>query len=36
MAGAVTAGLFLVSRRLGVIAAAAVLLCFGRVYIGAH
>ena len=37
MAGAVTAGLFLVSRRLGIIAAAAaVLLCFGRVYIGAH
>jgi membrane-associated phospholipid phosphatase len=37
MAGAVTAGLFLVSRRLGSIAAAAaVLLCFGRVYIGAH
>jgi membrane-associated phospholipid phosphatase len=37
MAGAVTAGLFVVSRRLGIIAAAAaVLLCFGRVYIGAH
>ncbi|HUY44497.1 MAG TPA: phosphatase PAP2 family protein [Streptosporangiaceae bacterium] len=37
MAGAVTAGLFLYHRRLGVIAAiAAVLLCFGRVYIGAH
>ena len=37
MAGAVTAGLFLVSRRLGTIAAAAaVLVCFGRVYIGAH
>src|SRR5512135_2364654 len=33
MAGAVTAGLFLVSRRLGIIAAAAAgLLCFGRVY----
>jgi membrane-associated phospholipid phosphatase len=37
MAGAVTAGLFIVSRRLGTISAvAAVLLCFARVYIGAH
>ncbi len=37
MAGAVTAGLFLYHRRLGIIAAiAAVILCFGRVYIGAH
>lgn len=37
MAGAVTAGLFLVNRRLGVVAAvAAVLMAFARVYIGAH
>lgn len=37
VAGAVTAGLFLYSRRLGIVAAAAgVVLCFGRVYIGAH
>lgn len=37
MAGAVTAGLFIVSRRLGIISAvAAVVLCFARVYIGAH
>jgi undecaprenyl-diphosphatase len=37
MAGAVTAGLFLYHRRLGVIAAAAgLLMCLARVYIGAH
>lgn len=37
MAGAVTAGLFLVSRRLGVITLlAAALLAFSRVYIAAH
>jgi membrane-associated phospholipid phosphatase len=37
MAGAVAAGLFLVSRRLGVVAAvAAVLMAFARVYVGAH
>jgi undecaprenyl-diphosphatase len=37
MAGAVTAGLFLVNRRLGwVTAVAAVLMAFARVYIGAH
>lgn len=37
MAGAVTAGIFIYSRRLGIIAAvAAVLLAFARVYIGAH
>ncbi|HEY7812897.1 MAG TPA: phosphatase PAP2 family protein [Nakamurella sp.] len=37
MAGAVTLGLFLVSRRLGAIAAvAALLLAFSRVYVGAH
>lgn len=37
MAGAVTAGLFLVSRRLGWISAlAAVVLAFSRVYIAAH
>jgi membrane-associated phospholipid phosphatase len=37
MAGAVTAGLFLVDRRLGLIAGlAAVLLAFSRVYIAAH
>lgn len=37
MAGAVTAGLFLVSRRLGWLAAlAAVVMAFARVYIAAH
>lgn len=37
VAGAVTAGLLLVSRRLGLIAAAAaVLMAFARVYIAAH
>lgn len=37
MAGAVAVGLFLVSRRLGAVAAAAaVLLAFSRVYVGAH
>lgn len=37
MAGAVAAGLLLVNRRLGVLAAAAaVLMAFARVYIGAH
>ncbi|MGH3497671.1 MAG: phosphatase PAP2 family protein [Nocardioidaceae bacterium] len=37
MAGAVAAGLFLVSRRLGWIATVlAVLLAFARVYVGAH
>jgi membrane-associated phospholipid phosphatase len=37
MAGAVTVGLFLVSRRLGALTAvAAVLMAFARVYIGAH
>ena len=37
MAGAVTAGIFIYHRRLGIVAAvAAVLLCLGRVYIGAH
>ena len=37
LAGAVTAGLLIYSRRLGLIcAAAAVALCFARVYIGAH
>ncbi len=37
MAGAVTAGLFLVNRRLGWVAAAlAVLMVFSRVYIAAH
>lgn len=37
MAGAVTAGLFLVSRRLGMVsAAAAVLMAFVRVYVAAH
>jgi undecaprenyl-diphosphatase len=37
MAGAVATGLWLVSRRLGVIASmAAVLMAFGRVYIAAH
>ncbi len=37
MAGAVTAGVFLVSRRLGVVAAvAAVLMAAARVYVGVH
>jgi undecaprenyl-diphosphatase len=37
MAGAVATGLFLVSRRLGVVAAvAALLIAFARVYVGAH
>ena len=37
MAGAVTVGLFLVSRRLGALTAiAAILMAFARVYIGAH
>jgi membrane-associated phospholipid phosphatase len=37
MAGAVTAGLLIYSRRLGLVAAvAAAALCFARVYIGAH
>ena len=37
MAGAVAAGVFLVNRRLGLIAAAAALLmAFDRVYVGAH
>lgn len=37
MAGAVTAGLFVFNRRLGIISAvAAIVLCFSRVYIGAH
>lgn len=37
MAGAATVGLLLYHRRLGIISAAAgVLLCFARVYIGAH
>jgi len=37
MAGAVTAGLFLVSKRLGLFAAlAAVIMAFARVYIAAH
>lgn len=37
MAGATAAGLFLVSRKLGVIAAAAaVLMALSRVYVGAH
>lgn len=37
MAGAVAAGLLLVNRRLGLLAAlAAVLIAFARVYIGAH
>jgi membrane-associated phospholipid phosphatase len=37
MAGAVAGGLFLVDRRLGVVAAlAALLMAFARVYIGAH
>ena len=37
MAGAIAVGLFLVSRRLGAVAAtAAVLMAFARVYVGAH
>jgi undecaprenyl-diphosphatase len=37
MAGAVTAGLFLVNRRLGIASAvSALVLAFARVYIGAH
>ncbi len=37
MAGAVTAGILLYHRRLGIVAAIfGLLLCFGRVYIGAH
>jgi undecaprenyl-diphosphatase len=37
MAGAVAVGLFLVSRRLGAVAAvAAVVMAFARVYVGAH
>jgi undecaprenyl-diphosphatase len=37
MAGAVAAGLFLVNRRLGVVAAvAAAVMAFARVYIAAH
>lgn len=37
MAGAVTAGLWLVDRRLGMLASiAALLMAFARVYIGAH
>ena len=37
MAGAVAVGLFLVSRRLGAVAAAAaMLMAFSRVYVGAH
>jgi membrane-associated phospholipid phosphatase len=37
MAGAVIAGIFLYQRRLGIVAlVAGLLLCFGRVYIGAH
>jgi membrane-associated phospholipid phosphatase len=37
MAGAVTAGILLYHRRLGIVTAVfALLLCFGRVYIGAH
>jgi membrane-associated phospholipid phosphatase len=37
MAGAVAGGLFLVNRRLGILAAlAALLMAFARVYIGAH
>ena len=37
MAGAVTAGLFLVSRRLGIVSAlAAAVMAFARVYIAAH
>lgn len=37
MAGAVTAGLFLVAKRLGLLAAAAaVIMAFARVYIAAH
>lgn len=37
MAGAAVAGLWLVERRLGLVtAAAALLMCFARVYVGAH
>lgn len=37
MAGAAVAGLWLVERRLGLLtAAAALLMCFARVYVGAH
>jgi undecaprenyl-diphosphatase len=37
MAGAVTAGIFLANRRLGLVAAgAALLMAFARVYVGAH
>jgi len=37
MAGAVTAGIFLYHRRLGIVSAVAgLLICFARVYIGAH
>jgi undecaprenyl-diphosphatase len=37
MAGSVAAGLFLVSRRLGVVTlVAALLMAFARVYVGAH
>ena len=37
MAGAVTAGVWLVSRRLGIVTAiAAVVMAFARVYVGAH
>ena len=37
MAGAVTAGLLIVNRRLGITAAVAgLLMCFARVYVGAH
>jgi undecaprenyl-diphosphatase len=37
VAGAVAAGLFLLSRRVGIVAvAAAVLMAFARVYVGAH
>jgi membrane-associated phospholipid phosphatase len=37
MAGAATAGILLYHRRLGIVAAVAgVLLCFARVYVGAH
>ena len=36
MVGAVAAGLFMVSRKLGVVALAALLMAFSRVYIAAH
>ncbi len=37
MAGAVTAGLLIVNRRLGITAAVAgLLMCFARIYVGAH